>query len=663
MTASPTTIRGRFQIAVTGAALALAIPAFSGWHEVNRLAEDADRTVQEAVSAQRLTARFTAAAVQAMNAGQGYVANPSDALRREFADKGRAAHDLAQALSQAATASTAVLSAVARLDHDLSRLENRLVRAHLHADLGEFASARRELDRSAPFQDSMLRAVRELGDSQAAYLSAATDSMRGATQAQGVAYLVTLLVTIGIVVLVARWLARAVAQPLSRLVAHASAIAERRSDAHTPVESVPGEFGALAIAMNEAGESLVRLAEAEEAANRNRRLASVGRLASGVAHELNNPLHTILLTAGLLQEDVSDPTWRRELDVIRAQADRARGIVRDLMNSTRDESRPREVVPADSIVRRAEDELARLAAAHGATLVVDLPCRSLPSVEVDRSDLTRLLGILVSNGAHAAGSGGTVRIRAEAGEDACRFVVEDDGPGLTDEVAARLFEPFFTTKPVGQGTGLGLPVALGIAESHGGTLAGANRADQRGASFTATIPFKLDRPMREPPSAGRALAPAPPPIPGTERPPVDAASEDVATPRALVVDDEETVRAVLGKILARADWRVDEASHGQEALAMIAQAETAQDAYTFILCDLRMPVLSGIALHDILAERYPASLERFTIASGDLASPDVVDLLDRTRCPVMEKPLDMKAVLRLASAARATPPGGTLAVR
>lgn len=649
-TSSSQTIRRRFQLAATALALALLIPAAGGWWSTNALAERADEAVRSAVAAQQRSARFVEAAMQVAHAGQSYVLAPVSETKEKFRREGEEAHAIAQTLGRDATRSSEVARTVARLDRQLSELESHLVRAHLHVDLSEPAAARLELEASVPFHAEMLRMVSQLAAAESNQLTTAVEAVRRAARYQGVVFFSVFAIAALVGTFVTQWLSQTVARPLTRLAAHASAIAEQQNDAHTAEDSVPGEFRPLAMAMNAASQSLVRVANAEAIANKNQRLALVGRLASGVAHELNNPLHTILLTVGLLQEDASDPTLRRELDVVRAQAARAREIVRDLMATARPGNGLRECVPADSIVRRAQDELARLAGMHNTRLVIALPTHSLPSIEADRDDLTRLLGILVSNAAYIVRSEGTVTVRADDVDGSCRFIVEDEGPGLDDDVINRLFEPFFTTKPVGEGSGLGLTVALGIAESHGGAMTAENRTDRSGARFIVRIPHKA-----EPPAAVLArqrITPA-----STPRTTISPrAVGETSEPRALIVDDEPTVRAVLSRILVRTGWRFDEARDGAVALELIGAAENARDTYDLILCDLRMPRMSGMALHDLLVNQHPAALKSMIITSGDLASPDVVAFMQRTECRVMEKPLDMAEVLRIAASARAHQP-------
>jgi CheY-like chemotaxis protein len=177
-----------------------------------------------------------------------------------------------------------------------------------------------------------------------------------------------------------------------------------------------------------------------------------------------------------------------------------------------------------------------------------------------------------------------------------------------------------------------------------------NRTDRSGARFIVSIPHAVETGA----TALHERSSTPATAPSVEA--STRTNDEAAEPRALIVDDEPTVRTVLSRILARTGWRLDEARDGAAALELISAAEVATDTYDLILCDLRMPRMSGMALHDALAEQHPSSLNCMIITSGDLASPDVAAFVQRTACRVMEKPLDMAEVLRIAAAARTDPP-------
>lgn len=236
------------------------------------------------------------------------------------------------------------------------------------------------------------------------------------------------------------------------------------------------------------------------------RMQTVGRVVSGVAHELNNPLAAILSFSELLLEDERTPADEEALRIIHDQALRSRAIVRDLLAFVRRrQERVRErLAPhalADTVLRALRPQLersgGRVELAPGAEDV---------HVRADRAGLEQVLTNLLMNALHAATAEGEVMVRVEQRGATCRIVVEDDGPGIPAEVMPHIFEPFFTTKGTGQGTGLGLPVSLGIVEQHGGTLTAENRAkaEAGGARFIVELPVAA----AEDEGAGREDTPA-----------------------------------------------------------------------------------------------------------------------------------------------------------
>jgi signal transduction histidine kinase len=225
-----------------------------------------------------------------------------------------------------------------------------------------------------------------------------------------------------------------------------------------------------------------QLADAEK-------LAAVGRLAAGVAHELNNPLGNLLLHAKLLQEDGDDPATR-EANTRRVvdNALRCKAVVRALLDYARPAAVERRWTSVDDLVRAALGAVAPDAAAR------HVVCRAratpgLPRVWCDRYQMEQVLVNLLQNGVDAVDEHGEVLLFTAAdGPDAILLGVEDDGPGIPDEVAARLFEPFYTTKH--RGTGLGLSIARSIVESHRGRLWAERRREgpRRGARFVVRLP-------------------------------------------------------------------------------------------------------------------------------------------------------------------------------
>lgn len=416
---------------------------------------------------------------------------------------------------------------------------------------------------------------------------------------------------------------------------------------------------------------LAPLRDAEHALRQAEKLAAVGRVVSGVAHELNNPLSAVLLFADGLLESGQHPEERETLTLIREQAWRARAIVRDLLTFVREVSGTREVLAAADVVSRVGRALALQAEAEGAFLALDIP-ESLGWVDVDRAAIEQVLANLVLNALQAAPRSTvrlTARVEGAEREEPGRLViaVEDDGPGIAPEVMARLFEPFFTTKPEGVGTGLGLSVSLGIATRHGGTLTAGNRAPH-GARFTLALPRATAPAVRAEPvaTAGHtapvtaAVAAAPPGRP--------AASGR----RVLIVDDEPPVRSALVRYFTRRGWTVEEAGDGGAALDRIAARVAAvagsdELPFALILSDLRMPGLSGAAFHDEIARRAPSLLARLAFSTGDVVSEEAAAFVARTRCPVLEKPYELATldalVARVLEAADAADAARADAVR
>ncbi|HKG93350.1 MAG TPA: PAS domain S-box protein [Gemmatimonadaceae bacterium] len=385
------------------------------------------------------------------------------------------------------------------------------------------------------------------------------------------------------------------------------------------------------------------LRAAEQALRQAEKLAALGQLVSGVAHELNNPLTAILHFA---DDMLTDPRPPRDLDaltIIRQQATRSRAIVRDLSSFARSRRAPLAVASLRDVIAGAARALEPQVRELGATLTLELDAE-LGAGEVDAAGIEQVIANLIVNAAQAAGAGGSVRLAASREATACcRVVIEDDGPGIPDAILPRIFEPFFTTKPAGVGTGLGLSVSLGIVEQHHGTLTAENRrAPERGARFTLMLPTTGDSASAGSPTLVRDAATPPPP-----------AARRGGARRVLIVDDEAPIREALKRFFVRAGWEVSEASNGAAALSVIERSPKGAGDFSLIISDLRMPGVSGIALHDWIAASRPELVRRFVVSTGDVASPEAAAFVARVHCPVLEKPFDfvaLDAIIRDAAA-------------
>jgi signal transduction histidine kinase/ActR/RegA family two-component response regulator len=358
---------------------------------------------------------------------------------------------------------------------------------------------------------------------------------------------------------------------------------------------------------------------------RDERLRALGTLVSGVAHELNNPLTAIL---GHAEELVESGVGGESAVVVREQAERCRGIVRSLSALASQTVHPPTALDAGELVRRVARGVEAEFAARGARLEASGPPGV--SLRADRTGAEQVLTNLLVNAAHASPVGGVVRATWTADSDGVALTVTDEGPGVPVAVRARLFEPFFTTKGPGRGTGLGLAVAHAIVRAHGGTLTVDDAPSGRGALFRARFPAAT---ADAAPGARVAVGAESAATAAETRPPHEA-------PRVLVVDDEAAVRHVVRRLGERRGWIVDEAASAEDAFRRLART----DDVDVVLCDLRMPGVGGVGLHDRFAEERPALLERTVFFTGDLASPDVARFAASARRPLLSKPFDAAAL-------------------
>jgi signal transduction histidine kinase/CheY-like chemotaxis protein len=359
------------------------------------------------------------------------------------------------------------------------------------------------------------------------------------------------------------------------------------------------------------------------------KMAALGQTVSGVAHELNNPLATILTWSERLAGRTLDDSTRRSVDVILHEAERAAKIVRQLLTFARKRQSTRTMVDLNQVIR---DTLALRAYEQRVTniAVIDALASGLPHLFADPHQMQQVLLNLVINAEQAvlaANGRGTIVVRTwhDMQRESLILEINDDGPGVPDDVQAKIFDPFFTTKDVGKGTGLGLTVAYAIVQEHGGRIRLQSQPG-RGASFFVELPV-----------TGGTLKQAPSP------PPTAAELQQLAGKRVLVVEDEPALASAVSDSLTDAGFVVDRAGDGEEALARVAERP-----YDLVICDLKMPRVDGMAFYRAIAATTPALAARLIFVTGDVVGAEAERFLEDSGCRWLAKPFRLGDLLRAA---------------
>lgn len=355
------------------------------------------------------------------------------------------------------------------------------------------------------------------------------------------------------------------------------------------------------------------------------RLASIGRLAAGVAHEINTPLASIIANLTVLAEELAQlgvvpdqhhfDQAQEALGDARQAAERVRVIVRDLKSFSRSDSES--IGPVD--VRRVVEATINMVwneIRHRARLVKDF--RPAPSVRANDARLGQVVLNLLLNAAQAIPEGNAAEneIRIVTGVEGNRVLLEirDTGAGIREEILGRVFEPFFTTKPIGVGTGLGLSITHGIVTSLGGSIT-VESEPGKGTTFRVLLPLAPDEaPSRAAPSPPRASL----------------------RPRVLAIDDDEAILTTLTRVL-RQECDVVTVASARDAFARIQAGD-----FDVILCDLMMPQMTGMELHAVLTAAAPQQADKMIFLTGGTFTPQAQSFLDTVLNLRIEKPFDVK---------------------
>ncbi|MCZ6538456.1 MAG: ATP-binding protein, partial [Chloroflexi bacterium] len=364
-------------------------------------------------------------------------------------------------------------------------------------------------------------------------------------------------------------------------------------------------------------------ADREERMIANSRLVSVGEMAAGVAHELNNPLTAVLGFSQLAMRQATDDTLKRDLESIADQAERAGRIVDNLLTFARasDASAASQILNITESLQKILD-LREYECRVNNVEVMTYFDAATPLTLADSHRMEQVFMNLIGNSIHAiaekAGHG-TITVGVVHDQGRIRVSVTDDGPGISPANQRQVFEPFFTTKPVGKGTGLGLSICKGIVEDHGGSIR-VESALGRGTTFVVEIPIV------DVPEETKILSPTTP-----------AQPKSYSRLKVLAVDDERSVTMLLNRALTAQGHDVDVANDGAEALRTMFLNE-----YDAILLDVRMPGLGGAEVFRSIEVLRPDLAGRVLFITGDTVSPDTRAFLEQTRVEVLHKPFSLE---------------------
>ncbi|MGL5838697.1 MAG: hybrid sensor histidine kinase/response regulator [Sphingorhabdus sp.] len=367
------------------------------------------------------------------------------------------------------------------------------------------------------------------------------------------------------------------------------------------------------------------LQKSRESVHQAEKLAALGQLLAGVAHELNNPLAIVVGRAAMLKDKLADTPHAAPLDKLRAAADRCSRIVKTFLAMARQSGPRRSLVEINELVESALDMTAYGLRTAGIEVRQDSTAK-LPPTHADGDQIVQVLINLIINAQHAMepAGGGTLCLSTRHDRKANRLIVEvaDTGHGVPEEIATRIFDPFFTTKDVGAGTGMGLSVSKGMIEAQGGTLELAGNSSA-GAMFRVAVPVR---------SAEEIIG-------------EDTALSTMPTSNGhiLIVDDETEIAEVLAECLEPLGLKCTIVNNGKAALDAVRKTR-----FDAVFTDVRMPGIDGLALYAALQAEQPALAKRLAFISGDVLHNDATRAAAMQGRPLIEKPFDPETVCAVA---------------
>jgi len=375
--------------------------------------------------------------------------------------------------------------------------------------------------------------------------------------------------------------------------------------------------------------------EAEKQKLQTEKLAAMGEMMSGVAHELNNPLTAILGVSDLVRERATDDSTRRQAEIILKQARRAAGIVQNLLAFSRPSPLMSQQVNPEEIIRRVVEQ--QVEPLRQKNVAIDVAVSGLmPKIQGDARLLQQVFVNLITNSEQAIAAAkdhGSIHISLEQAEGKISFTFSDNGLGIPPENLSKIFDPFFTTKRPGGGTGLGLTICLAIVKEHGGTME-VDSSESDGTKVRVILPVVVEEPLM--PAVESALPPNSPVL----KPP--SGSTVLQGHSAYVVDDEESIREIVQEGLVARGMRVEGAQSSEEALAHLVN-----HSYDFVICDFNLPGLNGGQFFERALSQPGSAGTRFIFMTGALLDTETAARFAQHGAAMLQKPFHMAGLATL----------------
>jgi CheY-like chemotaxis protein len=325
-----------------------------------------------------------------------------------------------------------------------------------------------------------------------------------------------------------------------------------------------------------------------------------------------------------------DDELNRRINTIYQSAERCQKIVQNLLSFARQAPSQKSYIGLNGLISDCLELKSYDYKTHKIDTIIDFE-QNLPKTMADFNQMQQVCIIILENAQHALmfNTGPKkIRIRTEHIDGSITIRFTDNGPGIPKDIQNRIFEPFFTTKEMGKGTGLGLSIAYGIINKHNGKLRVESEPGS-GATFIIELPVVNDQTATDFNSK----------LPVEETPPSREKAKANLNRRILVVDDESDMVDMLFNLLKNEGYKVDTARNGKMALEKIQIRD-----YDAIICDVKMSVLSGIQLYEILNERKPKLVERIIFISGDMINSETITFLKTCGCMYLGKPFKIESL-------------------